>query len=367
MRADIEAGRYHGAAMQVSRRGEVIVDFVGGYADKAAGLPLKRDSVFITMSVVKSFVNVLTLSLVERGLLRLHAPIVEVLPEFAPFGKDTVTLFNLLTHTAGLMSGRPPVGPEIWANIENLTAYLSARPLECSPGTRVSYSMSVAHSLIAALCLRVDGRGRNFATMLAEDLLQPLGMNNTNLGWREDLAARVCPIRMGEQVPYDIVPPGSYEAVEKVILTPGTEMPAGGGLTTIDDLHRFAEMLRRGGELDGIRILSPFMLKFAAQVFTGDQHNAVWDAIAPSRHWSKFPANIGIGFYVRGHGVHPSRFGVMNSPGAFGGFGAGSTGVWVDPEHELSFSFLSTGLLEESHSMERTGTLSDLVMSAVTD
>ncbi len=85
------------------------------------------------------------------------------------------------------------------------------------------------------------------------------------------------------------------------------------------------------------------------------------------RNWVTSPANIGIGFRVRGDKVAPGPFGLLNSPGTFGHFGAGSTGIWVDPEHELAYSFLSTGLLEETYSMERTAILSDLVMSALID
>jgi hypothetical protein len=47
--------------------------------------------------------------------------------------------------------------------------------------------------------------------------------------------------------------------------------------------------------------------------------------------------------------------------------GAGSTGFWIDPEHELSYALLTTGLLEESHNLERTALLSDLVVSALVD
>jgi CubicO group peptidase (beta-lactamase class C family) len=56
---------------------------------------------------------------------------------------------------------------------------------------------------------------------------------------------------------------------------------------------------------------------------------------------------------------------MLNSTNTFGGFGAGSNGLWVDPVHQLSFSFLSTGLLEDSYHMERTALLCDLVMSAL--
>jgi CubicO group peptidase (beta-lactamase class C family) len=351
--------------MLVSRRGKVIIDFVEGYADKAARRPLKRDSVFIAMSLAKQITNVLALSLVEKGLLRLHTPVADVIPEFAQFGKQRVNLYHLMTHTSGVLRGVPEVGPDTMLNIEKLTAYACDRPLDCLPGERVNYSLAVAHSIIAAMCLRVDGRGRNFATMLDEDLFIPLGMKETSFGPREDLAPRVCPLKLAQEVPFNGLAAALVEGFTALLLTPGCESPAAGMLTTIDDIHRFTEMLRCGGELDGARILSPAMLNYCTRNFTGAMRNMVWDPTLAARHWQSFPANIGLGFYIRGEDVRPGPFGMLNSPNTFGGFGAGSNGLWVDPMHQLSFSFLSTGLLEDSYHLERTALLSDLVMSAL--
>ncbi|MEU0503255.1 serine hydrolase domain-containing protein [Nocardia sp. NPDC005998] len=368
LRAQIDSGYVHGAAMRVSRRGRIVVDFSGGFADKAANRNLEPDSVFVTMSVAKPFTAVLVLGLVERGLLRLHSPVAEVLPEFGKYGKETITLFHLLTHTGGMMSGAPNVAPEILGDIEKLVAFIGDMPAECLPGERVSYSMLVAHSVIAAMCLRVAGGGRSYAQMLREDVFEPLGMADTSLGMREDLAARVCPVRGAQTVSYDAFSSAVVESlVEDVILVPGAEFPSAGCLTTIDDLHRFAEMLRRGGEIDGVRLLSPAMLALAARNWIGDKPNLVWDPILSARGWSRFPDHIGLGFRVRGTGLGPGPFGALNSPGTFGHMGAGSTGVWIDPEYELSYALLTTGLLEESHHLERTALLSDLVVSALAD
>lgn len=368
LQAQIDSGYIHGAAMRVSRRGRVVVDFMDGYAEKATGRLLTSDSVFVTMSACKPFTTVLVLGLVERGLLRLHSPIADVIPEFGRFGKETISLFHLLTHTGGIMSGVPNVGPAVLGDIEKLVEVIGGLPAECLPGERVSYSMLVAHSVIAAACLRVDGRGRSYAQMLRDDIFEPLGMPDTSLGMREDLVSRLCPVRGAQDVPFDAFPAAVIEPlVENVILAPGAEFPSAGGLTTIGDLHRFAEMLRRGGELDGVRLLSPAMIRLAARNWIGDKHNTVWDPILKARGWNRFPDNIGLGFRVRGEGISPGPFGVLNSPTAFGHMGAGSTGFWVDPENELSYALLTTGLLEESHSLERTAMLSDLVMSALVE
>jgi len=362
---DIAAERYHGAALIVARRGRTVVDLVTGYADRNAGRRLGKDAVFATMSVAKQFTNVLALSLVERGMLRLHAPVADLIPEFRTLGKEKVNLYHLLTHTSGVMSAIPQVPPEVLTNIEKLVAYACNLPLESLPGERVNYSILLAHSLIAALCLRAGGKGRPYAQMLDDELFRPLGMRNTCLGMRKDLLERLCPVRAAYRDIPALLPAEALEGVGALLLMPGCEIPGGGCLTTIQDLHRFAEMLRRGGELDGARILSPAMLDFCARNHTGQLRNVLFDAFAGYRGWEFYPANIGLGFFVRGEGLVPGLFGVLNSPRTFGGFGAGSTGFWIDPERELSLAFLSAGLMEDSYHFERMGMLSDLIVSSI--
>jgi CubicO group peptidase (beta-lactamase class C family) len=152
-----------------------------------------------------------------------------------------------------------------------------------------------------------------------------------------------------------------------LLQVPGVELPGGGCVTTIADLHRFAEMLRRGGELDGVRILSPAMIDYATRNYTGELRNVLFDSMLSDRGWNPFPAYIGLGFFVRGDRLTPGPFGALNSPRTFGGLGAGSTAFWVDPERDLSFAFLSTGLMEDSHHIERLAMLSDLVISSLVE
>ena len=75
-------------------------------------------------------------------------------------------------------------------------------------------------------------------------------------------------------------------------------------------------------------------------------------------------ANQGIGFQVRGTGVFHHLFGQLSSPETFGNYGAGSTMFMVDPEADLSFSFLSAGVMTQAANIERMGKLSDLALSA---
>jgi CubicO group peptidase (beta-lactamase class C family) len=366
--SDIEKGHCHGVAMRVARRGTTVLDLCEGYADRAAGTRLQPDSVFASMSVAKQFTNVLALTLVERGLLKLHAPVSEVIPEFGTLGKEKVNLYHLLTHTSGVLSAVPNVPPAVLMNVEAMVEFACGLPLESQPGERVNYSLLLGHSIIAAMCLRAGGRGRRYADMLREDLFEPLRMNDTSLSPRTDLVQRLCPVRVAyENIP-SLTPKDAVEGVGALIATPGCEIPGGGCMTTIPDVQRFAEMLRQGGALDGARVLSPAMIDFCARNHTGEMRNVFFDATCGMRNWMTYPAAIGVGFFVRGDGPLPGHhFSMLHSPNAFGGFGAGCNGFSIDPRRDLTIAFLSTGLMEDSRHLERMATVATLVLAAMTD
>jgi CubicO group peptidase (beta-lactamase class C family) len=364
LESDVEAERCHGASLIVARRGRVALEVVLGHADRTSGKKLGSDSVFTSLSVGKQFTGALILGLVERGALSLSAPVASVIPEFGKLGKERVTLYQLLTQTSGLQSAIPAVPPEVLMSIEKLTDYACRSALESLPGARVNYSIALAHSVMAAMALRVDGRGRTFARMLDEDLFQPLGMRDTALGPRDDLLARWCPIRAAYK-DAGLFEPAALEGIQHLVAMPGAELPAGGFLTTVRDIHRFAEMLRRGGELDGARVLSPATIDCATRNQTGERPNELWNYTTGFRGWDPFPAYLGIGFFLRGERPTPGPFGALNSERTFGGIGAGSTAFWIDPEREVTFAFASTGLMEDSFHIERVARLSDQVVSSI--
>jgi CubicO group peptidase (beta-lactamase class C family) len=98
---------------------------------------------------------------------------------------------------------------------------------------------------------------------------------------------------------------------------------------------------------------------------TRDWPNSLWDYTYDFRGWEPFPACLGVGFILRGEGVFPTPFGHLASPRTFGGLGAGSNVFWIDPVRDVSYVFFSSGLMEDSYSVERHQRLSDLVISAL--
>jgi len=210
---------------------------------------------------------------------------------------------------------------------------------------------------------RVDGTGRSFRQILEQDLLQPLGMQDTFLGRPAAHESRCVPIVVRDRRP-GLLPPEMLEAHNQ-LLHPGSEMPAVGVFSTAADFYRFGNMLQGGGELDGVRILSPLTIELASTNYTGDKVNGLWAYAREMRGWDEFPAFLGLGFYVRGEGVFPHYFGTLASPNTFGHAGAGSTVFWVDPLRNVTFVGFTAGLLEESYSVERWQRLSDIALSAI--
>lgn len=363
---DIAAGRYHGAQLKLSRRGRVVLDVVCGDADRAAGRRMRGDESFVSFSIGKQFTNVVVLNRVERGDLHLAMRVGEIIPAFNTRGLREITVFQLLTHTSGLMSAIPAVPLDVVTNIEKLSAWIATQRPESLPGERVNYSIIVAHAVLAELVRRVDARGRSFTRIVSEDLFEALGMRETSMGPRADLLDKLCPVVACYTEP-GMFYPEEVAGVGQVVLMEGAEVPAGGYLTTSADLHRFATMLANGGELDGVRILSPRTLEYCARNHTGDRRNVLFDYARDTRGWAPWPANIGIGFFVRGEGIQPGPMSNFSSARTFCGWGAGSTCFWIDPVQDLCFSFLSTGLMEETYHCERLQRLADLVVTSLVE
>jgi CubicO group peptidase (beta-lactamase class C family) len=213
---------------------------------------------------------------------------------------------------------------------------------------------------------RVDPAARSYRQIAVEDLFKPLGMKDTWLGVRPDLRARkIVPHFLPTRAPMqhlghsNLGENGAFEEED-------AEMPWVGAVSTMDDLFRFTEMLRRGGELDGARIVSRAFLDRATENHTGDKPNELYKKLFIARGWNPAPAYIGLGFSLRGEAIVEHQFGALTSPRTFGNYGAGSMIFWVDPALDLSFVATTTGVMHECDNIERFQRLADIAVSAAT-
>ncbi|MBW2314099.1 MAG: beta-lactamase family protein [Deltaproteobacteria bacterium] len=362
---DVAAERYDGGVVLVARHGEVVLHEAIGFAERASGRAAQLDDVFNLFSVTKTFTAIAVLQCVDRGEIQLHTPVAELIPEFAVKGKQRVTITHLLTHTAGLPVALPMLDPTKLGDTTAVAMGVADQALEATPGRIVSYSPIGAFAVLAEIVRRLDGGTRPFREILDERVFAPLGMKDTSLSLRPDLAARRAPAVVRDPTP-GIIPPAAIESIN-VLQNESFEMPGGGAMGTAWDLFRFADALRAGGELDGARILSRSLLELALTNQTGDEVNHIFDGMCEARGWDPFPANLGLGFFLRGTGIFAMPFGVTAAPGTFGGLGAGSTMFCVDPERDLVFVCLTTGVLEDSRNFERMARLSDMALAAIED
>jgi CubicO group peptidase (beta-lactamase class C family) len=365
---DIDGGLYDGAVVMLGRHGEVALHEAIGFADRDAGRAARTDDVFRVLSLTKAFTNTLILRAISRGELSTATRVVDVLPEFRGSDrfrsarKDRITVGHLLTHRSGLPLTPTPVPYEQLGRLDlTLRAIYELEPVS-DPGGLVNYSPALNHALMGEILRRISGDGISMRDLLRRDLFEPLGMTSTALGAPAALADRLVPLKArftaaGWLTEHDV------EVLNEVI-SEDAEMPWVGGVTTAEDVFRLAEMLRCGGEYDGVRYIAPAVLDLATRNQTGTAPNELYGRLAVQNGWEVTPAFIGLGFMLAGETLAPAMYGTFASPRTFGNYGAGSTIFWVDPERDLTLVVLTAGVLAHAPNIQRFHRLSDMAVAA---
>jgi CubicO group peptidase (beta-lactamase class C family) len=364
IRTDIERGLYDGAQIAVGRSGRLVLSQAVGYADRAAGRALRADDALVAFSISKQLVAALVLSFVERGLLNLAIPVADVIPAFGVRGKGSITLFHLLTHTGGLLADVPLLPLEDLISLERFTAFVCASAPEAPPGQRVIYSKMAAHAVMASMLVAVDPARRPFDAIMVEEVLRPLDMRNTTLGPPPE-NRYVAPVVPRYSRPAGLFTAEAVAGSAQLMLHPGSQIPAAGYTTTAADFYRFADLLRGGGAREGYRLLSPLTIDLATRNHTGELSNSLMDYALGMRNWLPWPAYHGLGFFVRGEKVTPGPLPNLASARTYGGWGSGTSCFWVDPLHDVCFSLITVGSLEDTDHLPRTQRLGDMVLAAV--
>lgn len=377
----IDPGKISGCQVLVSRHGQVAYRRSFGRMDIERDKPMREDAIFRIYSMTKPITSVALMQLYERGLFQLNDPVSRVVPSWknhevwvsgegdametkAP--DSPITFRHVLSHTGGLTygNGSHPVDKvyrELGVNRgkgETLTSFmdkLAQVPLRYEPGERWMYSLStdVCGALVEILS------GQPFDEYLREHIFEPLGMKDTAFHVTEDRADRFCAnYRRNPDKTLSLID----DPRESIYLKKPTFFSGGGGLTgTLDDYHRFCEMLRRGGELDGVRILGPRTLEVMHMNHLKDGSDLTKLAIGAFSETANEGVGFGLGFATTLGQVEAGGLG----KGDYYWGGAASTIFWVDPTEDMVVIFMTQ--LMPSATFNFRGQLKNIIYSAITD
>lgn len=351
-------GRLPGFLVAVARGGRVAHFTAYGARDVAAGLPVESDTLWRIYSMTKPVTAVAVMQLVEEGRLSLDDPVDRHLPEFAEprvyeGGSGTavrtrpahgpILVRHLLTHTAGLTFGfyhkhpvdalyreagleySVPPGKDLAETVE----VYARMPLQFEPGTQWNYS--VASNVLGRVIEVLSGQALD--DFLADRIFHPLGMTDTGFCITPEQGPRLAEL-YGETDDGGIAPTPGLPVRGRPRFLSGS----GGLVSSAPDFHRFMEMLRRGGELDGTRLLSPG----SVTLMTRNQlpGGAELSAFGAPVHQERGNDGLGFGFNVSVV-TDPARTLSPSSRGTYGWTGVATTAFWVDPARDLTVQFMT--------------------------
>lgn len=288
---------------------------------------MTADTIFDLASLTKVVAtSTAVMMLVEDGRIRLVDPVAKFIPGFGKYGKERVSIRDLLTHMSGL---RPDVDVSFdWVGYARAIELASEEVLSAPPGRRFVYS-DINYFLLAEVVARVSGQP--FETFARTRIFQPLGMKDTMFKPPAALVPRVAPTQ--SCTPFGWPCEGEKMTMLRGIVHDPTARRMGGvaghaGLfSTADDLARFCRMLLGGGAIPGgARVLSPLavarMTSAATPAGEPNIRGFGWDID------SSFSANRG----------------ELMPLGSYGHTGFTGTSLWIDPATQVYIVFLSSRL-----------------------
>lgn len=305
MRQAVENSEVMGVNLLVEQDGKEICYCEAGMADREAGRPLMRNTIFRLYSQTKPVTAAAAMILMERGVLDLCQPVSDFLPAYEKLTVDCsgekkpcvqqLRVHDLLRMTSGLvypdlntLSGRAAAAVFVEADrrllqenamtTRELADALAQCPLAFEPGTGWQYGTSadVLGAVIEA------ASGMRFGDFLRKEIFEPLGMADTGF-WvpkekRDRLAAAYKTVVQRDGARSMVRYEGNNLAIRNDMAeSPAYEAGGAGLVSTLDDYMRFARMLMQGGQLAGVRILQPETVRFMTQGRLTERQQSVFE------------------------------------------------------------------------------------------
>ncbi len=299
MEKAIEDEQIAGSVTLIARHGKTAYYEAFGMMDIEENKPMRKDAIFRIASMSKGITSTAVMMLYEEGHFLLNDPVSKYIPEFKnpkvlvknPAGdkepyklvpaKSEITIRQLLTHTSGIdylfneteyfadiykEAGIFDGLTQIEGTIGDMVKKLAKLPLLFHPGEGHNYSLSVD---VLGYFVEVIS-GKTLDEFFRERILNPLKMNDTHFFIPDEKLPRLASVYMVnkdgglDKMPDEPVVVGHkiYSSTYPYKST-RTYYSGGAGLvSTASDYARFLQMIMNGGELDGVRLLSPTTVKF---------------------------------------------------------------------------------------------------------
>lgn len=331
----------------VRREGEVVLNRAIGHArgngpddsDETPKIAATPETPMTVYSAAKGITAFVTHKLIEKGLFSLDDAVADYIPGYAKHDKGKITIGHVLSHRAGVPNlPREALSLEYIDDRDFLREVLcDARPM-AAPGKLLAYHAVSGGFILGELIHRVTGK--SIREVLGEEFLEPLNFRWTNYGVApEDVEEVALNYLTGPTT----LPPLST-LLQRALGVPLRELvettnddrfvtgivPAANLVTTAEELSRFFEVMRCGGELDGVRVIETDTIR---QALEEQSHLEIDFSLG-------FPTRFSYGLMLGARIL--SLYG-RDTQHAFGHLGFTNILGWADPERAISAAILTNG------------------------
>jgi CubicO group peptidase (beta-lactamase class C family) len=264
---NVGSGAELGASILLDLDGQIAVDIWGGFKDEARTEPWERDTITNVWSTTKTVTSLAALMLADRGELDVDAPVARYWPEFAANGKQDVLVRHLMSHTSGVSGLDQPAAVDDLYDWDKAAARFAAQAPWWEPGTASGYHALNFGHLIGEVVRRVSGQ--SLKQFVASEIAGPLGAD-FQIGAAERDWGRIADVVPPPPLPIDLTSVDPASPAFKTFTGPvaeaaeantpgwrGADIGAANGHGNARSVARIMSVLPRGGEVDGIQLLSP--------------------------------------------------------------------------------------------------------------